>query len=307
MSTCSPTTPTTSTDVLLTVQNPVSITAQPTLQSGCSNENYTFSVTALSPGSIISYQWQVSTTGATGPFTDVSNTGIYSGATTTALTLTNAPITVNGNWYRVFISVPCGTGVSSSFSNAATITLSNKATVVLTKPTVSSTNPAVNSIITTTVSPFSAGVTSTYTWRKNGVIIPNTLASTSIVLSVDDAGSYQVTLTDATSGCLSLSNIITTDARTSDNLLSGRVFIYPNPVSTKMIVRYNNSDAASRATSIVVYDEKGSRVITKAFAIAGTTGRMEIDMSGLSLGTYLVYVIDASGKKLATGKAVKVQ
>ena len=278
-----------------------SIPAQPTNQSGCSLDNYTFSVTAVSPGNTISYQWQVSTAGIAGPYTDIA------GATSASYSINAAPQLINGNWYRVFISVPCGTGVSSSFSNAASINLSNKPTVVLTKPLVSNTNAAVNNVIVTTVSPFSVGQTATYTWKKNGTTIPNTLASTSITLPVDDAGSYQVSLTDATTGCTSLSNIIVTDALTSDNLLSGRVFIYPNPVSTKMFVRYNNSTSSNRATSVVVYDEKGSRVISKAFTVAGTNGRMEIDMSTLALGTYIVYVVDASGKKLATGKAIKIQ
>ena len=300
LSTCSPTTPTTSADAVLTVQNPVTITAQPSNQSGCSLDNYTFGVTAVSPGNTISYQWQVSTTGIAGPYTDIT------GAISTSYTISNAPLFLSGNWYRVFISVPCGTGVSSSFSNAASINLSNKPTVVLTKPLVSNTNAAVNTVIVTTVSPYSVGQTATYTWKKNGTIIPNTLASTSIVVPVDDAGSYQVSITDASTGCTALSNIIVTDPLTSDNLLPGRVFIYPNPVSTRMIVRYNNSTSTTRATSIAVFDEKGSRVITRAFTIAGTNGRMEIDMTSLASGTYIVYVLDASGKKLATGKAVKV-
>jgi hypothetical protein len=307
LSTCSPTTPTTSNPSTLTVNNPVTISAQPTAQSGCSNDNYTFSVTAVSPGNTITYAWEVSTTGAAGPFTPLANNAIYGGVNTSALTITNAPLFINGNYYRVFISVPCGTGVSSSYSAAALFNISSKPTVVLTKPVVSNTNAGVNTIITTTVSPYTVGQNATYTWKKNGTIIPNTLASTSIVVPVDDAGSYQVSITDAATGCIALSNIIVTDARTSDNLLPGRVFIYPNPVSTKMIVRYNNSDAGNRATSIAVYDDKGARVITKAFSIVGTNGRMEIDMSRLALGTYIVYVIDANGKKLAAGKAVKVQ
>jgi Metallo-peptidase family M12B Reprolysin-like/Secretion system C-terminal sorting domain len=307
LSTCSPTTPTTSVESVLTVNNPVTISAQPTVQSGCSNDNYTFSITALSPGNTITYAWEVSTNGAAGPFTPLTNGGPYAGVNTNTLAINNAPLFLNGNYYRVFISVPCGTGISSSYSNAALFNISSKPTVVLTKPAVSNTNAAANTILTTTVSPFNIGQNATYTWKKNNVIIPNTLASTSIVVPVDDAGSYQVSITDAATGCIATSNIIVTDALTSDNLLSGRVFIYPNPVSTRMIVRYNNSATGNRATSIAVYDEKGSRVITKAFTIVGTNGRMEIDMSRLALGTYIVYVVDASGKKLAAGKAVKVQ
>ncbi|MES2645514.1 MAG: hypothetical protein V4717_01470 [Bacteroidota bacterium] len=64
----------------------------------------------LCPGSTISapsnitgssYQWQVSTGGA---YSNLSNTGIYSGVTTKTLKLTNAPSTLYGNTYRCLVN-----------------------------------------------------------------------------------------------------------------------------------------------------------------------------------------------------------
>ncbi len=306
LSTCGAGVPTISTAALLTVNNPVSITQQPVAQSGCALDNYTFSVTATSPGNTIAYQWQVSTTGLPGSFVNITNGAVYSNVTTNTLNITAAPIFLNGYFYRAYLSVPCGTGISSDTTARARFTLSYRPTIVLTKPQISNNNAAVNSVLTTTVSPGPANAY-TYTWRKNGTTIPNTLAATSIPIAVDDAGSYQVSIVDPTSGCVALSNVVVTDALTSDNLLGGRVFVFPNPVRNIVTVRYNTSTAATRGTTINLFDQKGSRVFSKAFGITGTNGRMDIDMTAYAAGTYMVYVMDANGNKLATGKVVKVQ
>ncbi len=296
LSTCSPTTPTVSNAVVLTVNNPVSITAQPTAQSGCSFENYTFAVTAVSPGNTLSYQWQSSATGAPGTYTNIT------GATATSYTITAAPLNLNGFFFRVYISVPCGTGISTDTSAAARLLLSSRPAIVLTQPATSSNGPAANSTLTITVSPVG---NYTYNWRKNNVIVPNTLASTSIPLAVDDAGSYQVSITDPVTGCTALSNVVVTSALTSDNLSINQVFVYPNPVRSMMTVRYNTSSNATRGTMMNIYDGKGNRIFSKAFPIVGTNGRMDVDMSRYAAGTYTVYIMDANGKKLASNKVVK--
>ena len=55
-----------------------------------------------------------------------------------------------------------------------------------------------------------------------------------------------------------------------------------------------------------IYDGKGVRVFSKAYSISGTFGRMDVDMSRLQDGMYMVYLMDYSGKKLAGSKVVKV-
>ncbi len=296
LSTCSPTTPTVSNAVVLTVNNPVSITAQPAAQSGCSFENYTFSVTAVSPGNTLTYQWQSSATGAPGTYTNIT------GASATSYTINAAPLNLNGFFFRVYISVPCGTGISTDTSATARLLLSSRPAIVLTQPATSSNGPAVNSTLAITVSPVG---NYTYNWKKNNVVVPNTLASTSIPLAVDDNGSYQVSITDPVTGCTAVSNIVVTSALTSDNLLQNQVFIYPNPVRSMMTVRYNTSGNANRGTMMNIYDGKGNRIFSKAFPIVGTNGRMDVDMSRYAAGTYTVYIMDANGKKLASNKVVK--
>ena len=297
LSTCSPTTPTTSNAVVLTVNNPVTITQNPQAQSGCAGDNYTFSVSAT--GGSLAYQWQVSTNGGT-TYTNVvpavpadpSTSG-----TQASYTINNAPLSLNGNLYRVIVTgTPCGQVITPG----ALFTLTNRPTIVLTAASASSLNPSVNSGLYTTVSPATGSFI--YTWKKNGVILPNLIATTFIPLSVDDFGSYQVSITDAVSGCTALSNIVKIDS-----LVSNRLFIYPNPVKTLMQVRYYSSTTAPRGTMINVFDSRGARVFSKAYTISGTYGRMDVDMTKMQQGVYMVELNDASGKKLASGRVIKHQ
>jgi hypothetical protein len=296
LSTCSPTTPTTSNAVLLTVNNPVSITQQPTQQSGCTNDNYTFSVVASSAGNTLTYQWQISPSGNPGTFINIGS------ANSASYIINNAPIFLSGSFYRVYISVPCGTGISTDTSAKAKLLLINKPAIVLTKPATSNTNPFVNASLFATVSPVA---NYTYTWTVNGSSIPNTSTATSIPLNVDASGLYKVSLKDVLTGC-TVSDEFTVTASSSDNLLIGRVFTYPNPVTSTMFVRFNTSTNTSRGTMLNIYDEKGARVFSKEYTIVGTNGRMEVDMSGYTTGTYIVYIMDATGNKLGSTKVVKL-
>jgi len=295
--TCSAT-PTTSNAVRLTVNDPISITAGPQLQSGCVGDNFTFSVTAVG-GTF--YQWQSSPTGLPGTFTNIAGA---SGPSLTSYTITGAPLFLNGTFYRVFGTVLCGAGISSDTSTSARLVLSNRSAVVLTAPATSTNNPAVNSMIFATVSPANANVL--YTWKRNGVIIPNTLGATSITLNVDDAATYEVTITDISTQCQSVSNKITTLASTSDNLLKDRIFVYPNPVRSIMQIRFNNSTSTDRATMVNIYDEKGARVFAKSYIVNNTFGRMDVDMSRMQNGVYMIYLMDKNGKRLAGSKVVKL-
>ena len=78
---------------------------------------FTVAATAL-PTASLSYQWQVSTNGGTS-FTNVTNAGVYTGATTATLTLTAAAkVTYNNYQYRCQVSA---TGYTTVTSTAATL------------------------------------------------------------------------------------------------------------------------------------------------------------------------------------------
>lgn len=82
----------------------ITISAQPPNRSISNGGNTTFTVTAATNeiGKTLSYQWQVSTNGGTS-YANVTNAGIYSGATTATLTLTAATTAVSTYRYRVIV------------------------------------------------------------------------------------------------------------------------------------------------------------------------------------------------------------
>ena len=285
-STCAPGSPITSSVATLTVNNPVTVTQNPVNLSGCAGDNYTFTVTAASTGTI-TYQWQVSINGGT-TYTNIA------GATNASYTIVAAPLTFSGNLYRVIVSgVPCGVITTLG----ASLTLSNRPSIVLTAAMTSTVDPSLVTGLYTTVSPVGNYV---YGWKKNGVLIPNTLSATSLPIDANDAGQYQVTVTDVATGCTSVSNIVNVTMNISNHL-----FIYPSPVSTTMQVRYYSADASTRGMMLNIYDSKGARVIAQKYTVSGNYSRMTVDMSKMVQGVYMVEVRDASGKKLASAPVVK--
>ena len=288
-STCSPGTPITSGAAILTANNPVTVTQNPQPLRGCAGDNYTFSVNAT--GGTLTYAWQVSSNGGS------SYTPVASGGTSSTYTITNAPLSLNGNLYRVIVTgTPCGQVTTPG----ALLTLGNKPTVSLTLTGPSSLNPSLNTAISATANPAMPAGGYLYELRRNGVVIPNTLSQSPSPVNVDGTGTYQLTVTDISTGCSALSNVIKIES-----LPSTQLFINPNPVSTIMQVRYYNSSAAPRGTRINVYDGKGARIFTKPYNVAGPYGSMDVDMTKMLTGIYVVELMDANGKKLATGRVLK--
>jgi len=77
---------------------------QPTDVIWCANQNISFSVG--NPMNTVSYQWQVSSDGGAS-FSNVANSTVYNGSSTSTLTITGAPNSFIGNLYQVVIS-GCG-------------------------------------------------------------------------------------------------------------------------------------------------------------------------------------------------------
>lgn len=136
----------------VTINGAVSITTQPSNQVVLPNANATFSVTASGTG--LTYQWEENSGSG---WSAITNGGIYSGATTSSLTLTGVS-SQNNNQYRVVVSgtAPC----SALTSNAATLTIST--TAISAQPqnqTICTSSGTASFSITTT------GTTPTYQWQ----------------------------------------------------------------------------------------------------------------------------------------------
>ncbi|MCP9751583.1 T9SS type A sorting domain-containing protein, partial [Ferruginibacter sp. HRS2-29] len=273
----------------LTVNTPVNISAQPQNKRICSGDNATFAVTAT--GSTITYQWQVSVNG--GPYVNVTNAGIYSGATTNTLTLTSVTTLNNGYKYRVVVSgVPCGAVNSAE----ATLTVNQTPTVELALQSYANITPAIRTGLFPVVSP--AVGPYTYAWYKNGNLL-NGVGTSPLPVSVDDFGTYTVMATNTVTGCFDVS-----DAVTLSDLASDALFVYPNPSSGKFEVRYYNRGGAAHTRTLSIYDSKGAQVFKQQYTLTGVYAKMAVNMVGAGAGVYFIDLTDAAGKRIATGKVV---
>ena len=81
------------------------ILAQPVATTVCAGSTATFTANGAAAGA--TFQWQVSTTGAGGPYVNVPNAPPYSGVTTTTLTINPTTGIMNGNYYRMVVSGTC--------------------------------------------------------------------------------------------------------------------------------------------------------------------------------------------------------
>lgn len=78
----------------------------------CQNSNAIFSVTGSGGIGSITYQWQESTNGGAS-FLNVSDVGLYTGTTTSTLTLTSPPLSYTGRLYRAVVTNSCGSITTS--------------------------------------------------------------------------------------------------------------------------------------------------------------------------------------------------
>jgi subtilisin-like proprotein convertase family protein len=154
-------------------------TIQPASTSITCGNNATFSVAAT--GSLLTYTWQYRTS-ATGTWIDVTNGGVFSGATTSTLTLTNVPGTFAGYQFRALMRGGC---TAVDFSNPATLTVNAIVPVV---------NPASATICAGTIQTLSL---------TNSVSSPTTgvwAASAGLPLAIPDNTPVGTTSTVAVSG-----------------------------------------------------------------------------------------------------------
>ena len=155
--TCAPTT-VTSSEVLLTVSELPTITAQPIAASTCTGSNASFSISATGAG--ISYQWQVSATpGCNGVWANVANGAEYNGVNTATLNITNASIVLNNNNYRCVVFGSCA---PSATSNCGTLTVASSSTIT-TQP--NSATVCVGATASFTVAATGGGLN--YQWQQN--------------------------------------------------------------------------------------------------------------------------------------------
>ena len=158
---------------------PVTYATQPSSASVTCGGNTSFSVTANGSAPVYGWQFRVN---ASSPWQDVTNTGIYTGATTNTLTLTNVLASFSGYQYRALLSGACA---ALDYSQPATLTVN---------PPITNVTPASASICNGTIQALSI---------TNSVAAPTTAifaASAGLPLSIPDNNTTGTTTTVAVSG-----------------------------------------------------------------------------------------------------------
>ena len=267
---------------------PISITAQPTDQTICTGGNATFTVAATGGGTL-SYQWQESSNGST--YTNISNGGIYSGATTATLTVTAPPLSMSGYYFRLLIN---GTTACAAITSAsARLTVNPLPNIVITaNPLII--GPGETTTISSTVTPNPAAI---YSWYYNGGVLPGEV-SPNLVVNYGSPGDYQLKVTDI-NGCTNLSNIITIA-----NSFALTMYTYPNPNGGIFQVRYFSEPNNTLQRSLTVYDNRGEKIITRNFTQTIPFQKIDVDVRAHGKGLYWVEVRDANGKRLGMNRVV---
>lgn len=280
--------PATSSAATLTVVSPVQITASPQSIAECETGNVSFSVTGAGTG--ILYKWQRSVDGVAA-FEDVANGGVYAGAATSTLSLTNLPANYNNYRYRALLyNTICA---SPATSEVAILTVNPRPVVTLTAPSLNL-QPGQTSTITAGIQPAAPGFN--ITWFRNDTQIPG-VTGTSYTADVTTLGDYRVAINNPTTGCSNGSAVLTIGAQASQ-----RLFVYPNPSSGQFTVSYYNANWNNSRQTVTIYNSRGNRVYNGAFNLTGPYTLLPVNLNGFGDGIFLIVVGDSKGKKIIEGK-----
>lgn len=276
-----------STSSTLTVYTPISITTAPANTTICATGTTSFGVVAA--GTSPTLQWQESTNGGT-TWTNITNSGVYSGATSATLTLTGVTPSMNGYLYRTVVTglAPCG--VVNTVS--AVLTVSAQPTVALTVSPYTKLLPGMTTTITASVNPPTGFTT---VWTRNGT--PITVTGNFVNVTVNELGLYTVVATIGS--CISVPASVTV----SDSA-SSKLFIYPTPSSGQFTVAYYNQGGSTTKQLVTIYSSKGEKVYNNEFPVTQAYQLLKVDLRKNGAGVYYVVLSDASGKVIKRGEVL---
>jgi|GEM_PF-495433 len=178
---------TSSTNITITVNQRPKVLTQPVNVTVCSATSTNFSITASGTG--ITYQWQESTTGAAGPWNNLTNVAPYSNVTTATLTINPATFAMNGYRYRCVVSGTCPAGLGSpNISNGAVLSVNALPAVAVTPN---------NQCAPVTLTATGAN---TYTWSPATGL--NVTTGAVVIANPSVNTTYTVTGTNTATGCV---------------------------------------------------------------------------------------------------------
>ncbi|MBU4539206.1 MAG: choice-of-anchor J domain-containing protein [Weeksellaceae bacterium] len=269
-------TPAVSNTAVLTVNAVTAITTQPTASTVCAGANATFSAVA---GNATGYQWQVNQGSG---FTDITNGGIYSGATTAALSINGVTAGLSGYVYRVTATGLCTPAVS----NTAVLTVSS--TSAPTGEAIQSFNAGDTlSVLTVTGSNIKWYATATDAANHvnelpvNTVIVNNTVYyATQSIAGCESSVSLAVKAYNESLG-------------TNQEAGSQKIQVYPNPVKETLYFSGNQ-----RIDKIIMISADGRKSAEKTL-----NGERKADVHSLPAGVYILKIFTDKG--IQTVKIIK--
>ena len=276
-----------SNDAILTINAPILINTQPARATGCIGSNVSFSVQSSGPS--LTYQWQISKSG--GSFINLTNDIIYSGVNNSTLLLSDIKPDLNGDAYRVIVS---GSFCAPVISSAAFIEVYPLPVAVINAAAFINITPSLPTTLTSIITPSG---TYFYQWHKNNIAITGATGKNYMV-NIDNLGSYNVVVTDK-NGCTATSNLVNVSDSAS-NLL----FIYPNPNNGLFQVRFYRPANNTSSRALMIFNDIGIKVFSKLFTVGSAYERMDVNLSHMHPGVYLVELRETTGKRLATGKVI---
>ncbi|MGQ0740307.1 MAG: T9SS type A sorting domain-containing protein [Bacteroidota bacterium] len=264
-----PPTPVTSNVVILVVATPPVITTQPANRTVCAPDAAVFTVVAGGVPAPNIYQWQVSTTGAAGPWVNLTTGGSY----TPTLTVSPTATSQSGSLYRVIVTNNCGQSVTSS---NALLTVNAPTPVVITPlPTRICLSDTLVNLSATPVGG---------SWSGIGV------SGFNFIPSATSVGTYTLTYTYVNAaGCTSTGTVTAPviDCPERIRLLrNDGVILFPNPNGGRFNIRMNS--VLYNYLGMRVYNTAGQLLMTQVFNGLVYGRVVPIDLSHLPAGTYMV-------------------
>jgi hypothetical protein len=253
------------------------ISTQPATRTVCATATAVFSVVSTNA---VSYQWEQ---------WNGSTWVAISGTTTASLSLPNTTVSMNTNTYRVKVIGLC----TVITSGTASLFVNPLPTITLTASRPAALLPGQSLTISTTVNPGGGG----FAWYKNLQVMTGITSNNLPGLTVDNIGTYRAVYTDP-NGCVTTSADLIVSGQASDNL-----YVYPNPSNGQFQVRFYNS--ANEAVSVTIYDDKGAKVYSRGLVTTISYTKIDVDISRLPEGIYMVEVMNAAGKRIGVKKIIK--
>jgi hypothetical protein len=262
---------------------PAAFTVQPANLVVCNGGGGTISATASGTG--LTYQWQISTDGG-GTFTNVTNTGIYNGATTNTLSLSGSSVGITGNRYRLVVN---GTCTPAPLVSAASTLSVNTPGAITAQPSIN-TKVCVGS--TATISAAASGSLPGFQWQvsKDGGITYSDVATggTSQTLTISNA-----TMADNGNRYRAVATIASCGSVVSDPTI---LTVSPLPVVTLSVAPVTEiKPGQSTFITAGSVPAAASYVWTRnGIVVNGATGS-SINANINGLGTYQAIVTDVNG------------